>query len=91
MFGEKAFREEFGDIGFDDLAAVVFPAGDFRAADERALGAGEGDVRIGGFERERCEQLGGACGEEDGRGRGVTGLAGLAEFFSARRVAGGPA
>jgi hypothetical protein len=61
LFGEKAFREEFGDIGFEDLAGVFFPAGDLGAADEGALRASEGDVRIGGFERERREQLSGSC------------------------------
>ncbi len=91
LFGEKAFRQQLRDIGFDDLAGVFFPAGDFGAADEGAVRSGEGDVRIGGFERERREEPGGAFGEEDGRRRGVTGLAGLAEFFQrgVRREIGG--
>ena len=81
LFRQEAFRQELRDIGFDDLAAVFFPAADFGAADEGASGASESEIGVRSSERERREQLGGACGEEKRRGRGVTGLAGLAEFL----------
>ena len=44
LFRQEALRQQLGDIGFDDLALVLFPAGDFGAADERALRAGKGKI-----------------------------------------------
>jgi hypothetical protein len=74
LFRQEAFRQQLRDIRFDDLARVFFPVGDLRAADERALRAGDREIGIGGFEGERREQFGGACGEDQRRGRGVAGL-----------------
>ena len=33
LFRQEAYWQLFGDIGFDDLATVFFPASDLRAAD----------------------------------------------------------
>ena len=81
LFRQESFREELRDIGFDDFSAVFFPAADVRAADEGALRAGDREIGILRFERERREQFGGAFWEVDRGWRGVTGLAGLADLL----------
>ncbi len=93
LFWDETLWQQLGDIRFDNLALMLFPAGDDRGADERAAHPGEGQVGILRFELNRLRQVRRACWQKNCRRGIVPGYAGftnLIESLGQREGRGDP-